>query len=473
MRNRLIYKYIGKVLVGYSIVFIFPILICLIYKEAFLQYVLPMVISLMVGLLLIKIKSNKKGLHAKDGFIIVAVSWIIIAMLSALPFVFRYKINYIDAIFEATSGLTTTGATIFKNVEELEKNILFWRSLMHFVGGMGVLAFMMAIIPLSRDDKSMHLLKAEMPGPSVAKLVPSLKKTMFYLYGIYLGLSLTEFILLIVGNMNVFDATLITMGTAGTGGFTLFNSSMATYSILNKWTVAVFMFLFGVNFNIYFLILIKDLKTAIKSEELKAYILIFLISVICIILNTYQMFSNLNEAILSGFFHASSLITSTGYSIGEINIYPSFSRIICLLLMFTSACAGSTCGGIKVSRLVILSKTIKRDILKIIHPSSIRIITFDGKKLDDEICRTNNTFIFLYIILILIIMLIVSLDKISFETTLNAVLSTFANVGLCFNISNFSDFSLISKIALSIGMLLGRLEIFPVIVLLTDWKRKI
>ncbi|MBO4815970.1 MAG: TrkH family potassium uptake protein [Clostridia bacterium] len=473
MKNKLIYKYIGKVLIGYSVVFVFPILVSLIYKESFLQYILPMAICLILGLLLCKIKSDKRDLHAKDGFIIVAISWIIIAMISALPFVFRYKINYIDSIFEATSGLTTTGATIFKNVEELEKNILFWRSLMHFVGGMGVLAFMMAIIPLSRDDKSMHLLKAEMPGPSVAKLVPSLKKTMFYLYGIYIGLSITEFILLIVGKMNAFDATLITMGTAGTGGFSLLNSSIATYSILNKWTVTIFMILFGVNFNIYFLILIKDFKTALKSEELKAYILIFLTAVLCIIINTYQLFSNLNEAILSGFFHASSLITSTGYSIGDINIFPSFSRIICILLMFISACAGSTCGGIKVSRLVILSKTIKRDILKIIHPNSVRTITFDGKKLDEEICKTNNTFIFLYIILILIIMLIVSLDKVSFETTLNAVLSTYANVGLCFNISNFSEFSIISKIALSIGMLLGRLEIFPIIVLFTDWKRKI
>lgn len=473
MRNKLIYRYIGNVLLVYSIIFIFPILICCIYKETFLQYIVPMVVSLIIGLILRNIKSNKKVLHAKDGFIIVAISWIIIALLSALPFVFKTGITYVDAVFESVSGLTTTGATVFQNVEVLEKNILFWRSFMHFIGGMGVLTFMMAIIPLSKDDKSMHLLKAEMPGPSVAKLVPSIKKTLLYLYGIYIGLAISEVILLIAGGMKVFDSILITMGTAGTGGFSLLNSSLATYSVFNKWTVAIFMILFGVNFNIYFLILIKDIKTALKSEELKAYILIYFAAVICIILNTYQLFNNMSEAVLSGFFHASSLMTSTGYNIGDINIYPSFSRIICLFLMFISACAGSTCGGIKVSRLIISLKTIKRDILKIIHPNSINTITFDGKKLDDEICKINNTFIVLYIILILIIMLIVSSEKISFEGTLNAVLSTFANVGLCFDISNFADFSIASKIALSTGMLLGRLEIFPIIVLLTDWKKKL
>ena len=473
MRNRVIYRYIGNVILVYSFLFIFPIIVCLIYKESFLAYILTMAISLVIGILLKIIKPNKRGIHAKDGFIIVAISWIIIAILSAIPFVLKQDVNFVDALFESISGLTTTGATIFRDVEELERNVLFWRSFMHFIGGMGVLTFMMTIVPLAKDEKSMHLLKAEMPGPSVAKLVPSIKKTMFYLYGIYFLLSISEYILLILGKMNPFDAILITMGTAGTGGFSLLNSSLATYSIFNKCVVTIFMILFGVNFNIYFLILMKDFKNIIKSEELRTYLIIYFVAVICVVLNTYQLYNSINEAIISGAFHVSSLITSTGYSIGNINIYPSFSRIICLILMFISACAGSTCGGIKVSRLVILYKTIKRDLLKVIHPNSVCTITFDGKKLDDEICKTNNTFIFLYVILILTIMLIVSFDGISIEETLNSVLSTFANVGLCFEISNFANFSYISKIALSIGMLLGRLEIFPIIVLFTDWKKNI
>lgn len=472
MKNKLIYKYIGKVLMGFSSLLLIPMIVCLIYHNSVIPFVVPFIISLGLGKLLDSIKVDKRTLYAKDGFAIVSLSWILISIIGALPLMIDVKISFFDAFFEAVSGFTTTGATIFDDVEVLSKSILFWRSFTHFIGGMGVLAFVMAIVPLSKDDKSMHLLKAEMPGPSVAKLVPGIKKTLFYLYAIYIGLTVLEVIFLLIGGLDLFDSLLISMGTAGTGGFSYLNSSLATFSMFNKYVVALFMFLFGVNFNIYFLILIvKDVKTALKSEELKMYIGLYIASVAFIFLNTYSMFENISEALVSSVFHISSFMTSTGYSVGDVNIYPTCCRIVVLGLMLISACAGSTCGGFKVSRLVICLKTIKRDFLKAVHPNSVRSITFEGKKIDDETINSTCTFLFLYALLIIVIMLVISFDGFSLEESINAVFTTFANVGLAFDISNFANFSNLSKLVLSFGMLLGRLEIFPLIALISAIRR--
>jgi len=338
---------------------------------------------------------------------------------------------------------------------------------------MGVLAFVMAIVPLSRDDKSMHVLKAEMPGPTVAKLVPGIKKTLFYLYAIYLGLTFLEFVFLIIGGLDPFHSILISMGTAGTGGFAYLNNSLATFSLFNKYVVAIFMFLFGVNFNIYFLMIImKDIKLALKSEELKIYILLYISAVIFILINTYNMFNNISEALVSSVFHISSFMTSTGYSIGDVNIYPTVCRLVVLFLMLVSACAGSTCGGFKLSRLIICLKTIKRDLLKIFHPNSVNIITFEGKKVEEKTVNNICTFLFLYIFFILIIMVLVSFDGFSFEVVLNSVFTTFGNVGLAFNITSFDMFSDFSTVVMTFGMLLGRLEIFPLIGLLSNIRNK-
>ena len=472
MKKKIVYKYLGKVLKTFSTLLICPIIVSIIYKEHITPFLVPFFISLILGCLLDDIKVKNKTLYAKDGFSIVALSWILISIIGAIPFMMEVKLSFFDAFFEAVSGFTTTGATVFKNVEVLPQSILFWRSFTHFIGGMGVLAFVMAIIPLSKDDKSMHLLKAEMPGPSVAKLVPSLKKTLFYLYGIYIVLTLIEIILLMFGGLDLFHSMLISFGTAGTGGFSYLNTSLATFSLFNKYVVAIFMFLFGVNFNIYFLIVImKDLKTALKSEELKMYILLYVAAVIFVFINTYSMFSNISDALSSTVFHISSFMTSTGYSVGNVNIYPTSCRIIVLLLMLISACAGSTCGGFKVSRLVICLKTIKRDLLKTLHPNSVHTIKFEGKRIDDEVINGTCTFLFLYVVLIGIVMLFVSFDGYSLETTINAVFTTFANVGLAFKISNFAAFSALSKFVLSIGMLLGRLELFPILVLFSNIKK--
>lgn len=465
MFKKSIWKYIGKVLIGLSILFIFPILVALIYHESVLPFFIASFISLVLGLLLNELKVEDAKLYTRDGLLIVALSWIMMSIIGTIPFCLSGSCGFIDALFETVSGFTTTGASIFDDVEHLSKSILFFRSFTHFIGGMGILTFVMAVIPLSKKDNSMHILKAEMPGPSVSKLVPSTKKTLIYLYSIYIGLTVAEMILLLIGGMPLFDSILISMGTAGTGGFSVLNSSLATYSVFCKYVVAIFMFLFGINFYIYFLILMKDFKNVFKSEELRVYILLFIGSILFVFFNTLNMFTNASEAFLEAFFHVSSAMTSTGYGIGDINIYPTTCRVLILSLMLISACAGSTCGGFKISRLIIIFKSIKRELQKIIFPSRVQTITFEGKKLDEDIIHNTSSFMFLYFILVFTFIFIISFNGFSLSETINAVFTTFGNVGMCFEISSFSHFSDFSKIVFSVAMLLGRLEIFPMIVL--------
>lgn len=465
MFKKSIWKYIGKVLIGLSILFIFPILVALIYHESVLPFFIASFISLILGLLLNELKVEDAKLYTRDGLLIVALSWIVMSIIGTIPFCLSGSCGFIDALFETVSGFTTTGASIFNDVEHLSKSILFFRSFTHFIGGMGILTFVMAVIPLSKKDNSMHILKAEMPGPSVSKLVPSTKKTLIYLYSIYIGLTVVEMILLLIGGMPLFDSILISMGTAGTGGFSVLNSSLATYSVFCKYVVAIFMFLFGVNFYIYFLILMKDFKNVFKSEELRVYILLFIGSILFVFFNTLNMFANASEAFLEAFFHVSSVMTSTGYGIGDVNIYPTTCRVLFLALMLISACAGSTCGGFKISRFIIVFKTIKRNIQRIIYPSRVKMVSFEGKKLDEDIINNTGSFMYLYFITLFLIIFIICFDGVSISTAINAAFTTFGNVGLCFEISGFADFSNLSKIVMSIGMLLGRLEIFPIIVL--------
>lgn len=472
MKNKIIYNYLGKVLIGLALLFIFPIIVCFIYRENMIPFIIPQMFSLILGILLSRIDTKDDTIYAKQGFKIVAISWILISIIGAFPIYLNQDAGFIDALFETVSGFTTTGSTIFDNVENLNKSILFWRSFSHFIGGMGVLTFVIMIIPLSSQGKSMHVLKAEMPGPTVGKLVPSIKKTLIYLYIIYLGLTITEIVLLLFGGMKFFDSLLISMGTAGTGGFSVLNSSLATYSTFCKCVVAVFMFLFGVNFNLYFLFFIGGMKNIFKSEELRVYILIFILSVAFIFINTVGLFANSLQALIEATFHVSSIITSTGYSVGDINIYPTSCRAVMMLLMLISACAGSTCGGFKVSRLIIIFKSIKRDITKLIHPNSVKAITFEGKKLSEDTIKSTSTFMFLYVILIIIMVFIVSFDGFSYEKTMNAVFTTFGNVGLCFDVTSFPEFSNLSKITFCIGMLLGRLEIFPILILFMDRSKE-
>ena len=473
MRAKITLNFIGKVLIGMAVLFTFPIFTALIYHENILNFVIPQVISLTVGILLNLIKYEKNSqIYARDGLKIVALSWIIISLIGALPIYLNHDAPYIDALFETVSGFTTTGATIFKDVEHLDKAILFWRGFTHFIGGMGVLAFVMAIIPLSTKNKSMHVLKAEMPGPSVSKLVPSMKKTLAILYGIYIGLTVLEIALLKIAHMPTFDSIVLAFGTAGTGGFSVLNTSIASYTTMAKYVIAIFMFLFGVNFNIYFLVALGKVKEALKSEELKVYASMFIVAVAIVVLNTVHIFGNTYKAFEEAFFHVSSIMTSTGYAIGDINVYPSTSRVVMLVLMLISACAGSTCGGLKISRLIICAKSIKRNLIKQVHPNAVQVVKFEGKKVSEETIENTNTFIFLYVALILLFILIISFNGYNIETTINAVFTTFANVGLCFNIQNFQEFTVLSKATLCIAMLLGRLEIFPLVSLISDMRKE-
>ena len=473
MRAKITLNFIGKVLIGMAVLFTFPIFTALIYHENILNFVIPQVISLIVGILLNLIKYEKNSqIYARDGLKIVALSWIIISLIGALPIYLNHDAPYIDALFETVSGFTTTGATIFKDVEHLDKAILFWRGFTHFIGGMGVLAFVMAIIPLSTKNKSMHVLKAEMPGPSVSKLVPSMKKSLAILYGIYIGLTVLEIALLKIAHMPTFDSMVIAFGTAGTGGFSVLNTSIASYTTMAKYVIAIFMFLFGVNFNIYFLVALGKVKEALKSEELKVYASMFIVAVAIVVLNTVHIFGNTYKAFEEAFFHVSSIMTSTGYAIGDINVYPSTSRVVMLVLMLISACAGSTCGGLKISRLIICAKSIKRNLIKQVHPNAVQVVKFEGKKVSEETIENTNTFIFLYVALILLFILIISFNGYNIETTINAVFTTFANVGLCFNIQNFQEFTVLSKATLCIAMLLGRLEIFPLVSLISDMRKE-
>ena len=471
MKNKLVYKYVGKVLITFAILLLCPIIVSLVYKDSIIPFIIPALISLILGVLLNRLKPTNKYMYAKDGFLIVAISWILISLLSALPYVITNDASVIDALFESVSGLTTTGATIFKDVEVLSKSILFWRSFTIYIGGMGVLAFVMAIIPLSQNDKSMHVLKAEMPGPSVSKLVPSIKKTLFYLFGIYIGLTLGEMILLYLGGLNFYDSALIAFSTAGTGGFTQFNAGLANIGAFNQWVVTIFMFLFGINFNIYFLLMMKEFKTALKSEELKTYFIMCIIAIAFVVANTWHTFSTIGISIREAAFHVSSVVTSTGFAIGDVNIYPTSCRIIFLLLMLVSACAGSTCGGFKISRLIICVKSIARDFIKTFKPNSVKIIKFEDKKVDQDTINSVRAYLFLYIIILLILVFIVSYDGYSLETTINAAFTTFANNGLAFGISSFGDFTILSKLSMTFGMLLGRLEIYPLLILFSKLKK--
>ncbi len=471
MRNKLIFKYIGKVLIGYSFLLLIPFIVGLFFKELSFSFLLCALFSIIIGILLNLFKTYNTHLYARDGFKIVTLSWIFISLIGAIPIMLETNSSFVNSLFEAVSGLTTTGATVFSDPSILSKSILFWRDFMHFIGGMGVLAFVMAIIPLAKNDKSMYLLKAEMPGPVVSKLVPSIKTTLYLLYGIYFTLTITEFILLLFSGVPLFDSLLLAMGTAGTGGFSPLVSSVATYSTMAKVVISIFMFLFGVNFNIYFLIILKDFKNVLKSEELRVYIGLYLFTVFLLVINSLSYFGSINESFLHAFFNTSSFMSSTGYGIGDVNIYPTVCRVWILFIMVVSACAGSTCGGFKISRLILIFKSIKRDIQKIIHPNSVSSITFEGKVVDEETLQSTKSFMFLYILLILIILFVVSLDGFSFETSLNAVFTTFGNVGLYFEIPNFAMFSSLSKIFMAFGMLLGRLEIYPIIALLLGRRK--
>lgn len=480
MNKKLVFNVLGRLLQAMSPMLLIPMVVCLIYKESsFLAFIEASVLSFFAGSVLRFItRRYSKVIYAKEGFAIVALAWFITSLIGALPFYISGEINsFVDAFFESVSGFTTTGATILNDVEALSHGMLFWRSFNHWIGGMGVLVFMLAFVS-SISDRSIHILRAEMPGPQVGKLTPRSKDTSKALYIIYIVLTLLQIILLWLGDMNLFESIVHSFGTAGTGGFGIKNNSLVNYSPYSQWVITVFMFLFGINFNLFYLCILKRFRTAIKSTELWVYTLITIVSILLITTNVYSLYGSVPEAIRAASLQVVSISTTTGFASADFNLWPSLSKAILLLLMFIGACAGSTAGGLKTSRVIILFKMIRKEIRKMTHPRSVSSVKFEGKEVDEGTQRSVTTYFAIYFISILIIFLLLSLEPFSIETNFSAVVSCFNNVGPGFDgvgpMENYSVYSPFSKLLLSFAMLLGRLEIFPLLIAFipSTWKKR-
>ncbi len=475
---------IVKYIIGYVLVFeaafmALPCVVALIYQESEgWAFVITGLVCLLFGLLLFRKKPENRIFYVKEGFVTVALSWIVISIMGSIPFLLTGSISDpISALFETVSGFTTTGASVVSDVEALSRCVLFWRSFTHWIGGMGVLVFLLSIIHVKGSGSHMNLMKAESPGPSVSKLVPTVRSTAKILYLIYVFLTILEIIFLVIGRMPLFDALTISFGTAGTGGFGIKNDSMAGYSPYLQVVVTVFMILFGVNFSAYFLILRKKLKQAFSMEEVRYYLLIILASIGIISLSIHDMYSSVGEAVRHAAFQVGSIITTTGYASTDFNLWPEVPRTILVLLMFVGACAGSTGGGIKVSRLVILVKTIKKELYTLLHPRSLKKLKMDGHAIEHETVRSTNVFLIAYVLIFVFSVLLVGFDGHDLITNFTGVAATLNNIGpgleLVGPTQNFSVFSGGAKLVLIFDMLAGRLEIFPLLLLfMRDTWRK-
>ena len=471
---------IGQIIKLEAVLLVLPLAVSIIYRErCALSFLITALASLFVGFAVTLIsKPGNRLIYAKEGFVIVALAWLALSAIGAVPFVLSGEVrSYADAFFETVSGFTTTGASVLTDIEGMSHGLLFWRSFTHWVGGMGVLVFIMAIIP-SVCDRSIHILRAEMPGPVMGKLVPKLKQTAKILYLIYILMTVLEMILLLCGGMSLFDSALHSFATAGTGGFGIKGDSIASYSPYLQWVIAVFMFLFGINFNIYYLLLVRRFRSVLKSTETWCYIAICLISVSIITGNIYSIYGNLPDSVRASAFQVASLVTTTGFSTADFNLWPGLSKGILLILMFIGGCAGSTAGGLKVSRVVMMIKMIRREFMKMIHPRSVSAVRIEGKKVDDTTLNGVNVYFALYMVIYFAVFLLLCLEPFDFETNFTAVAACYNNIGPGFGavgpMGSFSGYSAFSKIVLSATMLLGRLEIYPLLFALipSTWTKK-
>jgi trk system potassium uptake protein TrkH len=477
MNKSIILYIIGWILTVEAGLLSLPIIVAMIYGEkSGYAFLITLGLCLVLGIPLILHKPKSKLFFSKEGFVSVALGWIILSITGALPFYISREIpSYIDSLFEIISGFTTTGSSILKDVEALSHCLLFWRSFSHWIGGMGILVFILAILPMTGGER-MHILRAESPGPSIEKLVPKMKTSSIILYALYMGMTLIQILLLLIGKMPAFDAVTLTFGTAGTGGFAIKNSGLASYSIYNQNVITIFMLLFGVNFNIYYLLLFRKFKTAFKSEELRGYLLIVFTAIVLIAFNLGGL-NNFLGSIQVAAFQVASVITTTGYATVDFNQWPTFSKTILVVIMFIGACAGSTAGGVKVSRIVILFKTVGKELSYLLHKRSIKILKFDGRKIEHETMRSINVFFISYMFLFTVSFIIVSLDNFDFTSSFTAIAATLNNVGPGLEIvgpaGNFGSFSPLSKIVMMIDMLAGRLELFPLLLLFSPstWKK--
>ena len=480
MNRRMIINAVGLVLRVEAVLLLLPAIVGMLYgeKQTLIAFLISAAISLLLGLLpKLFLKPKTHVIYAKEGFIIVAFTWIMLSLVGAVPLVLAGAVtSYADAFFEIVSGFTTTGSSVIPDVEVLSHGALFWRSFTHWVGGMGIIVFVMAILP-NVSERPIHILRAEIPGPTVGKLVPRIKDTALILYLIYIGMTVIETIMLLFGGMSFFESLLHAFGTAGTGGFGIKRDSIAGYSPYIQWVVTIFMILFGVNFNTYFLLLLRRFRRAAASEEVRGYFLIILVAIGIITLNIHGMYDSLGVALRHAAFQVGSIITTTGFSSCDFDLWPTLSKEVLVMLMFVGACAGSTGGGIKVSRLLILGKTLGKELKQALHPQVVAPARMDGKLINHETIRATNVFLAAYIFIFAASLFFISLDGFDMVTNFTAIAATLNNIGPGLNqvgpMMNFGGFSNPAKLVMIFDMLAGRLEIFPMLVLfLPDTWRK-
>ena len=476
MNYKLLLRLLGFVLLIEAALLVIPMLVSVIYRESPLPFIYTIGILIAVSLPLVFLKPEDSRIYAKEGFICVGCSWLLLSLFGALPFVFSGAIpNFIDAFFETVSGFTTTGATILTAVEGLPYGILFWRSLTHWIGGMGILVFMLALLP-SLGGNAIHLMRAEVPGPQKGKLVPKMKETALILYGIYFLLTVILAVLLLCTGMPLYDSIVSSLATAGTGGFSVRNASIGAYmNPAAEWIIASFMLIFGVNFNLYFYIIVKKFKLILKNEELRTYLILCAVSTVLITINVWNSvaseFDTVADCIRAAFFQVTSIMSTTGFSSVNYELWPEFSRMLLVFISIIGASAGSTAGGLKVSRLVILLKTVRVNMKRVLKPNSVHTLRLDGDVLPEETEKSTTNYFAMYMLLTLGFILLVSLDGKDFVSTVTAVIACFNNVGPGLGIvgpwGSFASFSYFSKLVLSFAMLFGRLEIMPMLIMLS------
>ncbi len=484
MNYRMMGKFISRILLVEAI-FMLPALLISVYKQeknSVYGFILAIIITLTASLLLWCLcRKAKKGFYAKEGLVCVGASWIVMSLLGCLPFYFSGEIpHFVNALFETVSGFTTTGASILPNVEELSMGNLYWRSFTHWLGGMGVLVFVLAIGRGSgkSDGYTMHLLRAESPGPKVGKLVPKMKDTAKILYILYMFLTILNIVFLLIGRMPVFDAVCTAFGTAGTGGFGVRNDSIAGYSPYLQNVCTVFMLLFGVNFACYYMLFIRQVKNVLKDEELRFYIGVVAGSIALITWNVRGMYDSFGETLRHAAFQVASIVTTTGFATTDFDLWPSFSKAILLMLMVIGACAGSTGGGFKCGRALLLLKSLRRNVRQILHPQKVQVVRLDRQMVQERVLDNINAYLAAYVLIVMLSFIVISIDGFSVTTNFSAVLACFNNIGPGLEsvgpTCNFGGYSLLSKAVLIIDMLAGRLEIFPILILFSrsTWTRR-
>ena len=456
-----------------------PLMVAVIYQEpAGWAYLMVLVLCAVLGLLLTRRKVKNRKIYGRDGLVIVAFCWIVLSIFGAAPFVISGDIpSFTDALFETISGFTTTGSSILNDVEALSRANLFWRSFTHWIGGMGVLVFILALLPIKAGGAGMYIMRAESPGPRVRKLVPKIKTTAMILYAIYFGMTVLQIILMLLAGTPLFDAMVLSFGSAGTGGFAIKNDGLASYTNLQQAIVTVAMILFGVNFNFYYLLLRRKPRQALACTEVWAYLGIIAASILVITIQVLPGFETVYQAFHHTAFQVSSIITTTGYSTADFNEWNALSKTILVLIMFVGACAGSTGGGIKVSRIIILLKGVRKEVMRVCHPRSIKKVKMDGHSLEHEAVHSVYAFVIIYICIFVVSLLVITFDEKDLVTNFTAVAATINNIGPGLNIvgpaGNFSSFSDLSKFVLMFDMLAGRLELLPLLVLFvpSTWKK--